>query len=119
MKSFVLGCFFIKEMWSFFNPKRVHKIQLVWCFVNICVFASTSQDVSQGFEATTRSVPSSKFVMSFWGSEAGDPKSKIHGILTQENSVTAILFYAPWCFYSQQAWGFAPKNGMSCATVHA
>ena len=75
---------------------------------------------SQGFETTTRSVPSSEFVMSFWGSEAGDPKSKIPGILLpQENSVTAILFYAPWCFYSQQAWMCTPKNGMSCATVHA
>eukprot|EP00434_Breviolum_minutum_P015895 symbB.v1.2.014009.t1/scaffold1012.1/size144332/2 len=34
----------------------------------------------------------------------------------KENSVTAILFYAPWCFYSQQAGMCTPKNGMSCAT---
>lgn len=40
------------------------------------------------------------------------------GCRTQDNPVTAILFYAPWCFYSQQALALPqrPKSWSSTAS---
>ena len=40
------------------------------------------------------------------------------GVAVKDNSVTAILFYAPWCFYSQQA-GRQSEPSQADERIHA